>query len=50
MMRNAKFKWPRIDSSSRLEQLGFAARVDATKIVLMIFLWVKKLGIFVNPS
>ncbi len=38
MMCIAKFKWPRIDRSKRLEQLGFAARVDATKIVLSIFL------------
>ncbi len=37
MMRIAKFKWPRTDSSSRLEQVGFAARVDATKIILSIF-------------
>ncbi len=37
MMRMAKFKWPRTDSSSRLEQIGFAARVDATKIILSIF-------------
>ncbi len=37
MMRIAKFKWPRMDSSSRLEQLGFAARVDTTRIVLSFF-------------
>ncbi len=37
MMRMAKFKWPRTDNSSRLEQVGFAARVDATKIILSIF-------------
>ncbi len=37
MMRIAKFKWPRTDNSSHLEQVGFAVRVDATKIVLSIF-------------
>ncbi len=37
MMRIAKFKWPRTDNSSRLEQVGFAARVDATKIILFFF-------------
>ncbi len=37
MMRITKCKWPRMDSSSRLEQVGFAARVDATKIILSIF-------------
>ncbi len=37
MMRIAKFKWPRTDNSSRLEQVGFAARVDATKIILSFF-------------
>ncbi len=37
MMRIAKFKWARMDSSSYLGQVGFAARVDATKIILSIF-------------
>ncbi len=30
MMRITKFKWPSMDSSSRLEQHGLAKRVDAT--------------------
>ncbi len=37
MMRIAKFKCPRMDSSSCLEQLGLAKRVDATRIDLSIF-------------
>ncbi len=37
MMHIAKFKWPRTDSSLRLEQLGLAKRVETTRIVLPIF-------------
>lgn len=33
----AKFKWPRIDNSLRLEQVGLSNREDATRIVRSIF-------------
>lgn len=37
IMCSVKFRWPSRDGSLRSEQFGLSSRVDATRIILLIF-------------